>query len=102
LLRGSELLAAMKLWIEVNVVDSSDANLASELAESPVGRNPRSVRWIVTRPDTMGQMIVWEDGQVELDLAGISSGRVISEHHQVDSREDLWRVLDRVRGWGIR
>jgi hypothetical protein len=102
MLRGSELLGAVRGWISRAEHVSTGSDVSSEIEESPGDRNPRSIRWVLESPEMMGQIILWEDGQSELDLIDVATAEVHSEHQQIDSQQELDRVLEIVREWVIR
>jgi hypothetical protein len=102
MLRGSELLGAVRGWISRAEQVSADSGASSEIEESPGDRNPRSIRWILESPEMMSQIILWEDGQSEFDLIDVATSEVRSEHRQIDSQQELDQVLKIVREWVIR
>jgi hypothetical protein len=101
-LTGAEILVAVQHWIAAQSDISTNINVKSEIQESPPDRDPRSVRWILEGAEMMGQIIVWEDGQAELDLANAATGDVQSEHRNITNETDLESALSAVRDWTIR
>ncbi|GLW12291.1 hypothetical protein Misp01_74190 [Microtetraspora sp. NBRC 13810] len=97
-LEGSDLLEAASVWI-ANMQRGDGPSLLSEIEESPADRDPRSIRWILEGSEKMGQVILWTDGQAELDLVDAESGDVRSEHAQIEDREGMERALRIVRDW---
>ena len=73
--------------------------LDSQIELSPPDRDPGSISWIVEGGSRMSQMVLWEDGQSEIDLAEVESGRVTSEHRRVDNDVALVELVDSVRSW---
>jgi hypothetical protein len=44
-------------------------------------------------------MTIWEDGDAEIDLVDMATLEAKAEHRQVQSPEDIQRVLENVRDW---
>lgn len=98
-LKGSDLLNAAQE--SIRAIESALINqvIASEVKSSPEGRKPRSIRWILEGPEVMGQIVLWEDGQAELDLADMSTGDVKTEHRNIEDQKGLEGALIAVRDW---
>jgi hypothetical protein len=101
-LRGADLLKATSVWVAAAVLNGEELPVQSDLEESPTDRDPRSIRWILESSEKMGQIVLWTDGQAELDLADVVSGEVRSEHMQIDEQEGLEGALSVVRDWVLR
>ena len=97
-LRGAELLEATSAWV-ASMRNGGESSVLSEVEESPTDRDPRSIRWILEGSERISQMVIWDDGQAELDLADVASGDVRSEHVQINSQHGLEDTLSRVRDW---
>lgn len=102
MLRGSELLEAFRGWIARPEHVPTGSGVISEIEESPGDRNPRSIRWILESSEMMSQIVLWEDGQSELDLIEVATSEVRSEYRQIGSQQQLDQVLRIVRQWVIR
>ncbi|MBV1856080.1 hypothetical protein [Catellatospora tritici] len=98
-MRDAELLNAVRSWIDARQTDAAAADLISGVEESSGDRSPRSISWILEGPETMGQLVVWEDGRAELDLADIVQGQAQTEQQFIPDRDELYRILERVWRW---
>lgn len=63
-----DVLASVRDWVTKAQGSWKGLVTASNFEESPEGRTPRSVSWSLDGSRFMGQIVVWEDGQSELDL----------------------------------
>lgn len=102
MLRGTDLLVGVRSWISAAEANLPSPGAASEVEESPNDRDPRSIRWILESFQMMGQIIIWEDGQSEIDLADVASRDVRSEHRRIGDQRDLDAALGAVRDWVVR
>ena len=101
-LRGPDLLEAAQDSISRIEIALTNQAITSEVAGSPEDRSPRSIRWILEGSEMMGQIVLWEDGQAELDLADVATGDVKAEHRQIEDQLGLQRALSAVRDWVTR
>jgi hypothetical protein len=102
MLRESDLLESAHAWIADEDVKRHALAVSSEIEVSPLDRNPRCISWILESPDFVGQIVIWGDGQAEVDLADIATGEIRSEHRQIDDHDELASILGAVQDWVVR
>lgn len=78
-----------------------ERNFSSRVDESPIDRDPRAISWLLEGSEKIGQIVVWEDGNAEVDLAYLMAGDARSRHHTVDDQQDLEKVLGEVYSWVV-
>lgn len=72
-----------------------------EINESPIDWNPRSIQWILEAPDRLGQIILWDGGEAEIDLAVIDTGEIRASHRDIGSSAELEDVLTGLLRWVV-
>jgi hypothetical protein len=102
MLRGSALLEAAQGWIADKEAQWVNSAVTSEVDLAPHDRDPRSISWILDGVAFVGQIVIWEDGKSELDLADVATGEVRSNHEQIDSQGELSSTLCIICDWVIR
>jgi len=73
--------------------------LDSRVELSPRDRNPRSISWIVEGAYRMSQIVLWEDGQSEVELAEVETGQIVSDHRQIDGEGALIELVGSTTSW---
>ncbi|MGW2558316.1 immunity protein TriTu family protein [Streptomyces sp. NPDC001514] len=101
LLRNSDPLESMQSWISGERSKWESTAITSEVEVAPSDRGTRSVSWILESADFIGQVVVWGDGQSEMDLADVATGEVRSQHRRIDDHDGLCSVLKSVRDWVV-
>jgi len=96
---GADLLKDAISLINRAELSLTEHAFESKVELSPEDRNPRSISWIVEGASRMSQVVLWADGQSEMDLAEVASGQIVSEHCQVDGESSLTELFDRVSSW---
>lgn len=96
---GADLLTDAISLISRAELTLTEHAFESKVELSPEDRNPRSISWIVDGTSRMSQVVLWSDGQSEIELAEVASGQIMSEHCQVDGESSLAELVDRVRSW---
>lgn len=98
-LTGTALLDAVRDAISriesvgmTSIVDSS-------VSASPESWTNRSVSWEVVVGDLAAQLVIWEDGNVELDLVNMAAIEAKTENRHVDEQSDLDDLLSEVCDW---
>ena len=71
----------------------------SRLDESPPERVPRSLSWVVEDEDRLAQVVFWDDGQSETDLADAGTGEVRTESRLLSGPADVNERLNTIREW---
>jgi hypothetical protein len=97
-----DVLAAVRDWAAKAQDSWKGLVTASNFEESPEGRTPRSVSWSLEGSRFMGQIVVWEDGQSELDLIDSIVNDARSEHRWLGNRDELEAALCVIRDWVVR
>lgn len=99
MLMGYSLLVRAESLI--NSVESklNEYGFDSQVELSPEDRDPRSISWIVEGEHRMSQIVLWEDGQSEIELAEVETGQVISEHHKIEGESAVTALIDSVKLW---
>ncbi|MGW5054348.1 immunity protein TriTu family protein [Actinokineospora sp. NPDC004072] len=99
MLTGPDLLSEAKVWIADHMRALGDDGFISTVNESPPDRDLIAMWWMLERGRYLAQVIVWEDGQAELDFADVRSDLMRAEHRQIDSRDELISALRAVYDW---
>lgn len=59
------------------------------------------MRWILEGPERIGQVVIWGDGQAEIDLAEVGTGEVRTQHRRADDHDGLVAILESVLDWVV-
>lgn len=99
MLARSDLLGFAQDWISRKQAVFAELGISSEVELSPPDRDPRSVSWVFEGPFHGGQIVIWADGQSEMDLADMESGEIRSEHRWIESEIVLISILGSIYNW---
>jgi hypothetical protein len=99
MLMGADLLTRAVSLISDTESALPEPAFSSQIELSPEDRNPRSISWIVEGVSRMSQVVLWEDGQSETELADVASGQITSEHLRIEGESSLTALVERVRSW---
>lgn len=98
-LRGIALLEAVRMAISRIEPGGALSIADSSVSDSPDSWSNRSVSWEVAAGDLAAQMVVWEDGNAELDLVNMATVEARSEHRQIDDTSDVQSAVKTVCDW---
>jgi hypothetical protein len=88
------VLAQLEQWFEEHQEQLSARGLSASLARSPDdGRNKPSLCLNIDSDARLGQLLLWDGGEAEVQIADVASGEVVQQHHDVTSRAELEAVL---------
>jgi hypothetical protein len=94
-----DVLSRARRWIDAGLAENPAWQASSTIAESPAGHVPHTLSWVVEDADRMAQVVLWEDGQSETDLADSGTGEVRTESRLLAGPDDLDELLNTVRAW---
>ncbi|MCY1144363.1 hypothetical protein OWR29_40750 [Actinoplanes sp. Pm04-4] len=95
----ADLLAHARQWIAGGRAENPAWDATSDLRESPAGHVPRTLSWVVEDANRMAQVVLWEDGQSETDLADSETGEVRTQSRLLSGPPDVDDLLNTVRDW---
>jgi hypothetical protein len=95
-------ISSTRAWLYAAEQSWKDCEVASELMESPTGQAPRSIRLIMESQRFLGQIVLWEDGQSELDMIDMVTDETYTEHRDLAGEEELEEALRTIRDWTVR
>ncbi|MFE0174652.1 hypothetical protein ACFWZ2_20240 [Streptomyces sp. NPDC059002] len=99
---GAALLERAQEWIRQEVGDGTDLTAVSEVEFSLAGRAPRSVSWVLDGESFMAQLVLWDTGEFEEDLATVETGQVQTRSGRLTSPDELERRLAAARDWALQ
>ncbi|MFH8630676.1 hypothetical protein ACH4CC_12480 [Streptomyces lydicus] len=71
-----DVIAQAQAWISLENAKVPTLAAISTVESSPAQRSPRSVSWILDGSDFMAQVVLWESGCFEAELAEAATGTV--------------------------
>jgi hypothetical protein len=99
MLESPDLLDIAQKWISRKQAMLIELGISSEVELSPLDREPRSISWVLESSCYGGQLVIWSDGQSEMDLVDMESGEIRSEHRWIESESALASILESIHGW---
>jgi hypothetical protein len=96
------LLERAQAWISLATREVDDPTTTSEVEVSTAGRTPRSVSWIFDGGDFMAQVVLWDSGEFESDLADVRTGDGQVTSGRIGSVGELGSLLGAARDWVVR
>lgn len=99
---GSALLERAQEWIHQEILQAEALREASEISISPKEGEPNSISWILDRGNFMAQVVLWDTGEFEEDLANAETGQVRTLSGRLTSLSDLESCLMAARDWVLQ
>jgi hypothetical protein len=100
--KARTILYELERWFEEHREHLASRGLSVSLSRSPDdGRNKSSLCLDIDSDVRLGQLLLWDSGEVELQIADVTSGEVVQEHFEVNSRAELEALLQGIldRSW---
>lgn len=99
---GSGLVEGARTWISLEAPKLESLPAASNVEVSRDGHDPISVSWILDGGGFMAQVVLWESGEFESDLADVETGQVQVRSGRITSTGELESLLGSARDWVVR
>ncbi|MFF4500288.1 hypothetical protein [Streptomyces sp. NPDC001401] len=99
---GSALLERAQEWIHQEIRKAEVLRDVSEIEISPSEGESKSVSWILDGGGFMAQVVLWDTGEFEQDLANVETGQVQTRSGRVTSVGDLESCLTAARDWVLQ
>ncbi|MEV7383220.1 hypothetical protein [Streptomyces lydicus] len=97
-----DFIAQAQAWISLENVRVPTLAAISKVESSPDQNSPRSVSWILDGSDFMAQVVLWESGSFEADLAEVATGRVQTNSGKLGDVIEVESLLGAARDWALR
>ncbi|WP_310718763.1 hypothetical protein [Streptomyces lydicus] len=95
-------IAQAQAWISLENAKVPTLAAISRVELSPEQHCPRSVSWILEGSDFMTQVVLWESGSFEADLAEVATGKVQTNSGQLGDVTELESLLGAARDGALR
>jgi hypothetical protein len=99
---GGALLERAREWIQQETRKVEALRDISEVEISPNGEGLTSLSWILDGGNFMAQVVLWDTGEFEEDLANVETGQVRTRSGRLMSPADLESCLTAARDWVLR
>lgn len=99
---GRALLERTQEWIGREIHRNNTLREISQIEIFPSEGEPRSVSWTLDGANFMAQVVVWNSGEFEEDLANVKTGQVQTRSGHLASIDDLESRLMVARDWAIQ
>lgn len=83
----------------INEMTASAAGLELRLSRGPLERSKRSYVLRAESTERLGEMILWESGEVALSMADVASGEVEQQHWNISGRVGLEHAIKTLLAW---
>lgn len=94
------MLDSLEAWFAQNGQFMADQGLSVELGRSSSSQSSnRSVRVDIDSEDRVGQIILWETGEIEITLGSVGSDDMILDVGEIRSLDELWGWLRKLLTW---
>ncbi|MER7153538.1 MULTISPECIES: hypothetical protein [Streptomyces] len=97
-----DFIAQAQAWISLENTRVPTLAAISKVESSPDQTSPRSVSWILDGSDFMAQVVLWESGSFEADLAEIATGWVQTSSGKLGDVIEVESLLGAARDWALR
>ncbi|MFI0786743.1 hypothetical protein ACH4Q6_14270 [Streptomyces lydicus] len=94
-----DIIAQAQAWISLESVRVPSLAVISKMEMSPDEHRPRSLSWILDGDDYMAQLVLWESGDFEADLAEVATGKVRTNSGHLSDPSELESLLGAARDW---
>jgi len=99
---GSALLERAREWIQQETREAEALRDISEIEISSNGEGLTSLSWILDGGGFMAQVVLWDTGEFEEDLANVETGQVRTRSGLLMSPADLESCLAAARDWVLQ
>jgi|SRR5215831_5125391 len=89
----------LQAWLSRHNASLAIGGYQVELAESPPGRDKRSVSLTIASSRRIGQLVIWDTGEAELSMGDVGSGTVVEEHREITSTIGLRDATETLVAW---
>jgi hypothetical protein len=94
-----DVISDLKAWFEDRRTALTELGFVADFKDSPRGRAKRSAALTVASSRRIGQLVVWETGEAELNLGDIGSNDVMEEHREITSQIGIRDATETLLVW---
>ncbi|MGY1498829.1 immunity protein TriTu family protein [Streptomyces sp. QTS52] len=96
------LLERAQEWINQEIRNTEALRDISQVETYPHEGELKSVSWTIDGDNFMAQVVVWDTGEFEEDLANVETGQVQTRSGLLTSFEDLESFFTIARDWALQ
>ncbi|MFG2289682.1 hypothetical protein ACGFOU_26865 [Streptomyces sp. NPDC048595] len=97
-----DFIERAQVWISLENHKNPTLAAISKVEISPAEYSPRSASWILDGRDFMAQVVLWEGGDFEADLAEVATGKVRTNSGHLEDPSALESLLGTARDWVLQ